>query len=276
MELPDPLELAEIVEFAEARALTDYFFAAPEWLKIQLDIHTEQVGFATLLIVPGLDDPFYNRVIGLGIGAPASEAQIDEIISRYQANAVDHFWFQLGPTAQPEYIWGWLEARGFYSSGSWVKAIRDTSLPPFVDTGLDLRVIGPDLADAFAEVIVEAYGLPELFYPMVAATVGRKDWRHYLAFDGDYPAAAAAMHTYKDIAWLGFMGTRPSHQRRGAQTALITRRIHDASQIGCRWVVSDTFEHDPEKPNRSLLNLERLGFYTSYWRVNFMNYPMEE
>lgn len=270
MELPDPDRLADIVEFAEARAWTDYFHAAPDWLTEQLSIRIEQVGNATLMIVPGLDDPFYNRVVGLGISETASEVQLDEIIGRFHAQGVENFWFQIGPTARPNHLWEWLEQRGFYANGSWVKAIRDTSTPPYVDTGLELRTIDPEWADAFAAVGVEAYGLPELFFPMLAATVGRPGWRHYLAFDGDFPGAAAAMHIVNDVAWLGFMGTRPSHQRRGAQTALITRRIYDASQAGCRWVVSDTFEHDPEKPNRSLTNLERLGFHTAYWRVNFM------
>lgn len=272
MELPGISDLAEIVEFAEARAWTDYFNAAPGWLASQLGLHTEQVGNATLLIVPGLDDPFYNRVFGLGVGETASEAQIDEIIWRYHANQVENFWFQIGPYSQPVNLWGWLEQRCFYANGSWVKAIRDTSTPPYVDTGLELRVINSEWADAFAGVAVDAFGLPEIFFPMLAATVGRQNWTHYLAFDGDFPGAAAAMHKVEDVAWLGFMGTRPSHQRRGAQTALITRRIHDASLAGCKWVVSDAVEHNPEKPNRSLLNLERLGFSTAYWRVNFMKY----
>jgi GNAT superfamily N-acetyltransferase len=272
VELPDPVRLAEIVEFAEVRAMTDYFRAAPDWMVEQFGLHTEQVGNATLLMVPGLDDPFYNRVVGLGISETASQDQMDEIIERYRSNGVENFWIQIGPTAQPDYLWEWLEQRGFFANGSWVKAIRDTSTPPFVDTGMELQVIDSEWADAFAAVGVEAYGLPEIIFPMLAATVGRPEWKHYLAFDGDFPAAAAAMHIGNDAAWLGFMGTRPSHQRRGAQTALITRRIYDASLAGCRWVVSDTVEHDPEKPNRSLLNLERMGFHTAYWRVNFMRY----
>lgn len=264
-------QLSQVVEFAEARAVSDYIQAAPVELREALGMSVEDFGTATLVVTPGLDDLFYNRVIGLGVGEEATEKQIDQIIEKFYSSGVKNFYFHLSPGAQPEWLWEWLENRGFYPNGSWVKLIRDVSEPPFIETSLMIDSIGPEYADAFAAIGVEAFGLPEILFPMLAATVGRPDWRHFLAFDGDYPAAGGAMHLHKDVAWLGFMGTRESHQRRGAQSAMATRRIYEAQQAGCKWVVSDTFEHSEDAPNRSLLNLQRLGFEIAYWRVNFQN-----
>ncbi len=264
-------QLAQVVEFAEARAVADYVHAAPKELSNQLGMRIEHIGLTTLVITPGLEDLFYNRVIGLGVGEETSEAQIDEIIHTFRSAGVEHFYIHLSPGCKPEWTWEWLESRGFTSVGSWVKLIRDTNPPPFIETELMIEQIDPEYADAFAAIGVEVFGLPEILFPMLAGTVGRQDWKHFLAFEDDFPAAAAAMHIHKDVAWLGFMGTRESHQKRGAQSALVTRRIYEAAQAGCKWVVSDTFEHSEEQPNRSLTNLQRLGFEIAYWRVNFLN-----
>lgn len=271
MELLTLDQLSQVVEYAEARAVSDYIQAAPGDLRELLGMRVEHVGRATLVITPGLDDLFYNRVIGLGVGEEATEEQVDQIIQIFSDAEVGQFYFHLSPGARPEYLWEWLERRGFYPNGSWVKLIRDTSPPPFIETTLQIEPISSEYADAFAAIGVEAFGLPEILFPMLANTVERPDWRHFLAFDGDYPAAGGAMHVHKDVAWLGFMGTRESHQKRGAQSAMATRRIFEAAQAGCKWVVSDTFEHSEDQPNRSLLNLQRLGFEIAYWRVNFLN-----
>ncbi len=266
-----PEQLAFVGELTEASVMADYVTSAPQELVDWFGVHTEQVGKATLLMAPGLADYYYNRVIGLGVGEETSEAQVDEIIERYYRSGVDQFYIHLAPGAKPDWLWEIFESRNLIANGSWVKLIRDTSTPPFIQTELHVDVIGPEYADAFAEIGVEVFGLPEILFPMLANTVGRPGWKHFMAFDGDYPAAAAAMYFHGDTAYLGFMGTRESHQRMGAQSALVTRRIFEAQQAGCKWVVSDTFEHNEDQPNRSLLNLQRLGFEIAYWRVNFVN-----
>ena len=105
---------------------------------------------------------------------------------------------------------------------------------------LTLRQIGADEAVTFARVAV--IGLPEAFQPWIAALVGRPGWHHYLMFDANTPIAGAALFVKDELGYFTWTGTTFEHQRRGAQTALIARRLHDAAALGCRWVFAETFE----------------------------------
>ena len=66
------------------------------------------------------------------------------------------------------------------------------------------------------------------------------------------------------------IATRPSHRRRGAQGALLARRIRDAADLGCRWLVTETGEDLPERPNPSFRNMLRTGFELAYQRANYL------
>jgi L-amino acid N-acyltransferase YncA len=68
------------------------------------------------------------------------------------------------------------------------------------------------------------------------------------------------------FAWLGAAGTVASHRGRGAQGALIARRIEDARARGCH---SFTTEIAPE-PNPSAHNMERAGFHVAYSRPSWV------
>jgi hypothetical protein len=73
-------------------------------------------------------------------------------------------------------------------------------------------------------------------------TVGRPGWRHYLAYAGDTPIASAAMYVSGEAAWCGFAATDAAHRKRGAQRALVVRRLLDAAAVGCSRVSVETAE----------------------------------
>ncbi len=75
-------------------------------------------------------------------------------------------------------------------------------------------------------------------------------------FDGDEPAACAALYVLGPFATLGF---GPDFRGRGAQSGLILRRLQDAASIGRDWIVSEADEELPDRPNPSYHNLVRLG-----------------
>jgi hypothetical protein len=75
-----PDEIAQLVEFAEAEAYADLFRIAPPELHMQV----ETVGSAVALIAETIDIVLFNRVIGLGLREPATEAMLDGIVARYR------------------------------------------------------------------------------------------------------------------------------------------------------------------------------------------------
>ena len=78
--------------------------------------------------------------------------------------------------------------------------------------------------------------------------------RRYLGFVDGIPAAAAALTVHDEIAYLAGAATIPTARGRGAQTALIRRRLNDAAACSSLLVVTTA------TGSQSQLNLERSGF----------------
>jgi GNAT superfamily N-acetyltransferase len=115
--------------------------------------------------------------------------------------------------------------------------------------------------------------MPPALQPLMAAAVGRTHWHHYMAWDGDAPAAAAALFIRDGAGWLGVAATLPAYRRRGAQGALMARRLQDGAALGCRWFATETGQDRPDKPNPSFHNMQRAGFIVAYQRPNYLPPP---
>ena len=74
----------------------------------------------------------------------------------------------------------------------------------------------------------------------------------------------------KFMNFLGMGSTLPEHRRKGAQGALMARRIRDAAKLGCEWVCTETGEDTPQRPNPSYHNMIRTGFEFAYLRPTWV------
>ena len=82
--------------------------------------------------------------------------------------------------------------------------------------------------------------------------------------------AGGALFVKGDVGWLGIASTLPAYRPRGAQGALMARRIRDGADLGCRWLVTETGEDTPHHPNPSYHNMLRTGFSLAYRRPNYI------
>jgi hypothetical protein len=164
-----------------------------------------------------------------------------------------------------------LARRGIHHYNNWVRLMRTLdAIPSPAATDLEIRKIDAHEADVFGRIVSTAFGHPAAVAPLVALTVGRPHWHHYLACDGDTPIAAAAMCVAGSAAWFGLAATDAAHRRRGAQQALIIRRLRDAADVGCTCVSIETAEDGVLKDAPSFRNLRRLGFAVAYTRPNYL------
>jgi GNAT superfamily N-acetyltransferase len=137
-------------------------------------------------------------------------------------------------------------------------------------TDLEVRQIDEDAAATFAKIVKGGFEWPDPVEPLVACLVGRPNWLHYIAYDGDAPAATAALFVHGEFGWLDFAATLPDYRGRGGQNALIARRIQDATARGVQRLIVETAEGKPDKPSPSYRNIVRFGFETAYVRPNFL------
>jgi hypothetical protein len=121
----------------------------------------------------------------------------------------------------------------------------------------------------FGSVIAAGFDMPSPMAGWLAALVEREDWQCYLAWDGGIAIGGAAYYLRSETAWLGVGATRPEGRRRGAQSALLARRIADASDPGATLLTAETGKPLPGEDHPSYRNILRSGFSIAYERANW-------
>lgn len=268
---PVSLDQVRRHERMEMEYWRDWYEAAPPEIARRYSISAEPAEGCVLLLMPKLDVLMFNRVVGLGLEKPVTEAQLDGIVARYRAAGAPRFFVPLAPAAEPAEARTWLLARGLTRYNRWAKLEREADAP-LPDARTDARVeeIGPERAADLGRILREGFELEPGLEPWSAALVGRKNWRHYLAFEGPEPVGTASLYVKGEWGSLGFAATLARARGRGVQSALIARRVLDAKAMGCRWLSVETAEDKPEKPAPSFHNVTRLGFKMAYFRDNYL------
>jgi GNAT superfamily N-acetyltransferase len=214
-----------------------------------------------------------NRVLGLGMSSPATESQLDAIIDTYITAKVTRFLVQISPYNQPKNIQQMLEQKGFSHYNNWAKLYRKAEAPiPPVRTELTVVEIGEDRAEEYGKMVVQCFEWDERLAGAFAGTVGAPGYKTYFALDGQNPVGVAALYTNGMYASMAIAGTLPGHRGKGAQSALLARRIADAKALGCQHIMVETAEEKPDKPVISYRNMRKFGFEIAYLRPNYIFY----
>jgi GNAT superfamily N-acetyltransferase len=214
--------------------------------------------------------PYFNRVLGLGLEHPASSEDLAALKAFYAEHEIPVFRIGLSPAAEPAGFEATLANAGFGTYKHLVKWVRDVSPAKRTSTSLRIERAVPSEAGVIDELLQRAFDGRPHSVPFASALIGRANWHHYVARDGGTIVAAAAMYVRESVAWFGAAGTLASHRGRGAQSALIARRIHDARSFGCHSITLETEPYQPEKPNTSYQNIERAGFQVAYRRPSWV------
>lgn len=258
------------LELAELAAWGDYYRSADPDLAGRLGFRLEQRDGALISAVAKADVLALNRVVGLGLGTAPDEDDIGTLVEEYARIGVRRFFVQPSPLCADAGLVERLQAGGFRHYNNWVKLERDVAEPPRIDTDLEVREIGGEHAHDFGEIVARCFQWPEELAGWASAPVGRAGWRHYLAFDGETPAATGAFFVAGETAWIGFAATLPEYRNRGAQRALLARRIEGATRLGCRTLTAEAAEDTTQNRSVSLNNLLAAGFRVAYVRPNYI------
>ena len=266
-----PEKIAEINELGEAEAQANYFLCAPPEFAHPFRVGVKRFGSTSVSMIPVLDHPLLNRILGFGMGGTATETMLDEAIAFLQEAGCKNYLAQVSPMALPTEYPEWLSARGFKPGRNWAKMYRGNEPAPVTTTDLRVEKIGKDQADDFATLVLPSFNGPAVMRPLLKGIVGQPGWHHYLAYAGDKPVSTAAMYVNGEVGWLGFASTHKGYRRRGGQGATFARRIQDGLAFGCKWFVTETGEDTPKDPNPSFHNMLRSGFQMAYLRRNYVH-----
>jgi len=258
---------AERVERADWRDA--YCSVGPE-LADAFGMRFERIGGADLLILTSVDMLMFNRVSGLGVETPATEAQLDEAIGRFRAAGVPRFFIDVSPAARPILLTDWIAGRGYAIHNNWVKLTREIEPVPAAFTTARIAEIGREHAHDYGRIVQIVFGLPDTMAEWASGHVGRPGRRHFMAYERDKPVGTAGLYVEGEWGEFGYAAVLPEARGRGIQAALIARRIRAARESGCRWLSMETAEETLEKPSYSLRNAKRMGFEVAYLRPNYL------
>jgi len=168
----------------------------------------------------------------------------------------------------------WLGDRGYERGDSWIKFVRDGSLPRLpANPEITIYQLGAQEGDGegLSAIVAEAFELPltagTLFYSLPQA----KGWRCYTAaLDLDEGVVAAASMLVADGVAQLLPGTTAEHARgRGCHVALLRRRLIDAHALGCHTVFVELGECESGPLAVACRNLRWAGFRPAYESHNW-------
>jgi hypothetical protein len=227
----------------------------------------------------------FNKVLGLGLGTPVSDADLD---------AIDEFYDERGVPSQIELcplaaqgVAARLATRGYALQGFENQLARvldgaDRGQPPLAPSLGGFTVAPAVTADhetQWIDVVAQGFGAAvEMAVHDVALAQGNlreamRAFRHddqvrYLVWEDGRPIGGGAAWFIDGV--VGFTGTAtlPSHRGRGVQHAVVARMLADAAPRADLAIAS------VEPGSQSQRTFERLGFGVIYTRAVFVR-PFE-
>ena len=269
-------EQMQAAELGEAAYLEAMYAGTSVSTRAALGMAHTRIGSGVVCVMA--NDPtggFFNRAIGFGVTEPLTEDVVEEITAFGRSHGAPVLVTQIAPGADPSNWEDVLARHGLVASVSWVKFLAPGGFRVEASTDLDLEQVGPDLGKQFAHVMCAGFEMP-LDSPLpdwFAEMPGMPGFTTYAAFEGNDILAVAAMAVKGELASLCGTATLPEARGRGAQSALMARRLEDANALGVRWIVTETGTETEEDPNPSLHNMRRLGFTELYERRNWLWRP---
>jgi len=229
-------------------------------------IATARFGAAVALSMRTNADPLFNRVLGFGDDQlPLLDQVLDWFAQRQTVCR-----FDIIPDASGQRVGEVLAGRGFAPRPLETLLYAPPEPLAAPDSG-EPKVwnLAVEELDEFATVFLEVYPQEPLAEASVRACLkaqyGQQEWHCYLASVAGADAAFGAMYVNNGTAALISAATLPQFRRQGCQTALLTRRMADAAELGCDLVWSHA-----ACGSTSQSNMERQGM-----RPDFIKYRWE-
>ena len=206
----------------------------------------------------------FNAVTGLCAG---QERHVAPLVRWYRDAGVAAQ-FELVPDSYDPALGRALTRAGYFHAG-FHTSLTCAPWPAARDAGTPMveRVTTPALLEVFLDAYVAGWQLPEAepFKQNVRPWFDLPGWQLYLARVDGRPAAAGTLYLREGVGYCADAATDPRFRRRGLQSALLTRRIADASAAGVDFVCSGA-----DFLSTSHANMERAGmriqFVRALWR----------
>jgi ribosomal protein S18 acetylase RimI-like enzyme len=184
--------------------------------------------------------PAFSRVVGLRAG---HEGHVESLVSWYREHGIKPK-FEMIPGHYSPSLGREMARLDFFQSGFHVSLIgKPTRVSAIADDRIVIdRVTTAEAMEDYLDAYVTGWGIPEKdqgqFKINVRPWLKQAGWSLYLGRLHGQPAAAAILYLDDSVGYLADATTKPAFRRCGLQSALLRRRICDASEAGADIVFS--------------------------------------
>ena len=218
-------------------------------------------GGAVALMARHLPVAPFNSVIGLGAG---HEQQIEALAEWYRVQGVK-VRFEIVPGYYDAAVGRELARLGYYQSGFHTSLVCEPQLKaPAAAPDIAIERIDEAAAlDQFLATHAAGWSIADVpgFKANVRGWLGQPGWSLYLARLDGKPAATAILYVADKVGYCADAATDPAFRGHGLQSALLHRRIADASAAGVDFICSGA-----DFLSRSHRNMERAGMRVLFVR----------
>jgi GNAT superfamily N-acetyltransferase len=259
------------IESIEKEAWLDLYAAAPSHVRREMGLASTEIGSVAAIACRGMQITELNRSFGLeDVAAPDLAA----ITAWLEANADPAFALQIANDESTAAIQRWAAGMGFAPSGNgWSKLVRHFDFSSEASHGRapsGIEIITDVEPSVYGQLVVKAFGFPEILADWFGALAGRANWTTVVALLDGKPAGSGALFVKDNRAWFGVGGTLPEVRQKGVQGALIEARTEIARSKGAGFLSAETGRPEqPDMKQTSRDNFLRRGFVEAYHRLNF-------
>jgi hypothetical protein len=269
----DIAALARRIEVIDKASWRSMYEASPPDVAVSLGLGCAEEDGVLRIWNRSAPSLLFNRLLGLGVDAPATDAMIDALLERTRT-ASGRAWVQVAPIAEPGDLASRLEARGLRHDVDWAMHYHtlEGELPaPVGPDGYRIERVAPETTAAWADALLAGWRFPASSaagaLALVLPLAQHPDWICYAAIDetNDRVVAGGSLFIAGGVAELHNDGTRSKHRQRGLHAALIATRLSEARRRGCQQVYATTLtDHSSQR------NMARAGFEVAYVRPNYV------
>jgi ribosomal protein S18 acetylase RimI-like enzyme len=208
----------------------------------------------------------FCRVVGLRAG---HELHIEPLLSWYREHGIRPK-FEMIPGHFDAGLGKEMARLNLFQSGFHVSLIGEPArLTCAADDAIVIeQVTTGEAMEDYLDAYVAGWEIPAKdqaqFKVNVRPWLHQAGWSLYLARLNGHPAAAATLYLKDGVGYLADATTSPEFRRRGLQSALLWRRIHDAGAAGADTVFSGTAPFSTSHRNIERAGL-RVHFVRSLW-----------
>jgi GNAT superfamily N-acetyltransferase len=222
--------------------------------------HRRLEGGVTALMARQLPVPYFNGVFGLGAG---HEAHIEPLLAWYREHGVAPR-FEMVPGVATIELCRELARLGCFQSDFHCSLFCEPDVAMADNELLAIERVTRTGLDEFLDTYAAAWNIPDAagFKANTRGWINEPGWSLYLGRIKGKAAATGILYVKDKAGYCADAATVPAFRGRGLQTALLHRRIADASAAGVDFICSGA-----DFLSASHRNMERAGMRLQFVRA---------